>query len=73
MDDLATFLRDWIHETPMSLCNAGADTCPDWDLASVLAEAIEERDTVFAEPSRQRLSEVTKKKMAIRKEIEWDN
>lgn len=26
-------IRDFIHETPMSLCNVGADTCPDWDLA----------------------------------------
>lgn len=37
---LQTRLRDWIHETPLSLCSRGADTCPDWLLADALAHAI---------------------------------
>lgn len=37
---LETRLRDWLHETPLSLCGAGADTCPDWELAQALGHAI---------------------------------
>jgi hypothetical protein len=30
-------LREWVHESPMTQCDAGADTCPDWGLAFELA------------------------------------
>jgi len=33
MNAAASRVRDWIHETPLSLCDTGSDTCPDWDLA----------------------------------------
>lgn len=33
-------LRDWIHETPLSRCTAGSDTCDDWDLAYALMRII---------------------------------
>jgi hypothetical protein len=39
-------IRDWIHEQPWSLCDAGADTCPDWD------KAYEIRDVVFTKLAR---------------------
>jgi hypothetical protein len=38
--DIQMRLRDWIHETPLSLCDMGDDTCPDWDLAIALDKAI---------------------------------
>lgn len=37
---LARVLRDWIHETPMTRCNMGADECPDWPLAYELTDRI---------------------------------
>lgn len=44
MADLATRLRDWLHETPLSLCDTGSDSCPDWDLALPLARAIKSNE-----------------------------
>jgi hypothetical protein len=38
---VSSALRDWIHGTALSECNAGADTCPDWPLAA------EVRDIAF--------------------------
>jgi hypothetical protein len=35
---MASHFRDWVHESPMSQCNAGADVCPDWPLAYDLAD-----------------------------------
>lgn len=58
---LDEFLRDWIHETPLSLCDMGADTCPDWDLAKALAEAIKERNGVMAPITNEHLRDVTKR------------
>lgn len=37
---IAGVLRDWIHETPMSQCDAGSDTCPDWPLAYEVADRV---------------------------------
>lgn len=37
---VATVLRDWIHETSLSRCSTGADTCPDWPLAYELADKV---------------------------------
>jgi hypothetical protein len=31
--EVATAIRDWIHEQSFSQCNAGSDTCPDWPMA----------------------------------------
>lgn len=39
---LAERLRDWIHETPLSRCDAGSDTCEDWLLANELATMVVE-------------------------------
>lgn len=40
-DWLAGVIRDWIHEQPgLTLCGAGADTCPDWAKAYELADKI---------------------------------
>lgn len=38
---VASAIRDWIHEQSWSLCNAGADECPDWP------KAMEIRDVAF--------------------------
>lgn len=38
---IAGVLRDWIHETPLSQCNMGSDTCDDWPLANGVAARIE--------------------------------
>lgn len=61
MTDLRTILRDWIHETPLSLCGVGSDTCPDWALAYALADAIEQRDTPLGELAFERLLEETER------------
>lgn len=37
---VAGVVRDWIHETPLSLCGPGADECPDWPKANELADLI---------------------------------
>lgn len=38
---LAGIIRDWIHEQEgLTLCNAGADECPDWHKAYELADII---------------------------------
>lgn len=37
---IAGVLRDWIHETPMSECGIGSDTCEDWTLAYAVADKI---------------------------------
>jgi hypothetical protein len=63
--DMVGFLRDWIHETPLSLCNAGADTCPDWELAEALADAIREHGGPLEMVSRDRLTRVTAERIAF--------
>lgn len=40
-DVIATALRDLLHETPMSVCNMGSDSCGTWPLA------FEWRDVLF--------------------------
>lgn len=65
MSDLATFLRDWIHETPLCLCDRGADTCPDWPLAHALAEAIDELDSPLAGITKQRLLDQTRRQAEL--------
>jgi hypothetical protein len=37
---MADVIRDWIHTTPLSQCNAGSDECPDWPMAFALADLI---------------------------------
>jgi hypothetical protein len=59
MSDVAMVIRDWLHETPLSLCSMAADECPDWALAHALAEAIAERDGPLAGPAWDRLIDVT--------------
>jgi hypothetical protein len=39
-DRIAGVLRDIIHETPMSQCGVGSDTCPDWPLAYEWADKV---------------------------------
>lgn len=46
-DIVAEAIRDWIHEQPFSKCNAGSDTCPDWDLAYELTDLIMKRFDVI--------------------------
>jgi hypothetical protein len=60
MPDLATPLRDWIHETPMSRCGVGSDACPDWELAYALAEAIVERNSPLGPLAHDELLRVTR-------------
>ena len=35
---VASVLRDWLHETELSRCGLSADECPDWPLAYELAD-----------------------------------
>lgn len=58
--DLQMRLRDWIHETPLSLCDMGSDTCPDWDLAIALDRAIRSG----ADADWKALNELTREVMA---------
>lgn len=37
---IAEVLRDWLHETPMSQCDRGSDTCGTWPLAYEVADKI---------------------------------
>lgn len=37
---LEVALRDWIHTQPWSLCDPGADTCPDWDKAFEIRDVV---------------------------------
>lgn len=33
-------LRDWLHETPLSRCDGGSDTCDTWPLAYEVADLV---------------------------------
>lgn len=39
-EKLAEAMRDWLHETPMSRCNMGSDTCATWPLAYEAADFV---------------------------------
>jgi hypothetical protein len=52
-DAIAGVLRDWIHTTPLSLCNASVDTCPDWDLAYEVADKIVARAALRSPEGRE--------------------
>jgi hypothetical protein len=65
LNDLRGLLRDWIHETPLSQCNTGSDTCPDWELALALANAIEERGGPLAGLAWEQLMLVTRKVVEV--------
>lgn len=40
---VATVLRDWLHETPMTQCTARSDTCATWPLAYEITDMILEK------------------------------
>jgi hypothetical protein len=60
MSDPAKLLRDWLHETPLTLCDQGSDTCGDWDLANALAEALREQGGPLGELAWERLLDQTR-------------
>jgi hypothetical protein len=47
-------LRAWVHESPLSICTAGSDTCDDYELAETLADLVAQAGTPLEGVARQR-------------------
>lgn len=54
-------IRNWLHESSLSICTTGSDTCDDSELAGALTELVMEAGGPLEGLAHQRAVEMTKR------------